>query len=76
MTKIAYNRTADPPKLKRQNTQMTLLIIHHPKGAMISCLINHLLSVANVEGHTMNNDSLNAMIAAPGLIGIYVKIPI
>ena len=64
----------DPPRLKRQNTQTTLLVIHHPKGDMINFLINHLWLVANFEGHIMNNDLLLAMIAAPGLIVIYVKI--
>ena len=61
MIKLSYNSLPTHHKLKRQNAQMMLLIIHNPKGAMISCLINHWLSVAT-------------MIAAPGLIGIYVKI--
>ena len=74
MIKIAYNSTSDQPKLKRQNNHTTILLIHHPKGEMISCFINHLVSVANFQGHITNNELLDAMFAAPILIGIYVKI--
>ena len=74
MIKIAYNSNSDPPKLKRQTTHMKLLIIHHQTGSMISCFVNHLLSVSNSEGHITNNNLLDEMIAAPGIIGIYVNI--
>ena len=60
--------------MKIKNNQMTLLIIQCPKGAMISFLINYLLSVTKFEGHITNSDFLDAMFSAPGLIGIYVKI--
>ena len=40
---------------------------------MISCLINYFLSLTNFEDHITNNDFLDAMFVAPGLIGIYVR---
>ena len=53
---------------------MKILIIHHPKGAILSCLIIYLLSVANFEGHIMKNDLLDVVISDPWIIGIHVKI--